>query len=87
MTVSDTHNYDAWNFIENAMTKTPGFAKAIYYFYKQCELVEDMDCNFQLVLDGSMIGDTVSLTSSDLQCNSNDDDKEDNSSTKGNLLH
>ena len=36
MSVSGTHDNDAWNFIESAMAKTPGFTKvAVYYFYKQ----------------------------------------------------
>ena len=77
MTVSGTHDNDAWNFVECAMAKTPGFTKvAVYYFYKQCELVEDIDCHFQPFLDGSMIGDTTSLNSSDSECGDDDDDEE-----------
>ena len=45
MTVSGTHDNDAWNFIESAMAKMPGFTKVVvYYFYKQREDFKDIDC-------------------------------------------
>ncbi|KAI2490486.1 hypothetical protein MHU86_24083 [Fragilaria crotonensis] len=76
-TVRDTNN-DAWNFIESAMAKTPGvFTKVgVYYFYKQCEQVEGIDCNHQPLLDG----DTLWLHSSDSE--NDNDDEEDTSSAK-----
>lgn len=75
-TVRDTNN-DAWNFIESAMAKTPGgFTRVgVYYFYKQCEQVEGIDCNHQ-----PLDGDTISLHSSDSE--NDNDDEEDTSSAK-----
>ncbi len=67
MTVSGTHDSDAWNFVECAMSgTTSGFTKvAVYYFYQRCEANSDIDTFFQPFLDPSMRGDTVSLLDDD----------------------
>ena len=67
MTVSGTHDSDAWNFVECAMSGTSGFTKvAVYYFYQRCEANSDIDTFFQPFLDPSMRGDTVSLLDNDM---------------------
>ena len=67
MSISGTHDNEAWNFIECAMAKTRmgGYTKvAVNYFYKQCEEIPGIDSHFQPFLDDALIGDTVSLHNS-----------------------
>jgi hypothetical protein len=44
--ISGTNDNEPWNFVETAMAKIPnaGFTKSyVYFFYKRCENVPDMD--------------------------------------------
>jgi hypothetical protein len=66
MTVSGTHDNEPWNFVEVAMSKLPGagFTKAsVYYFFKRCELVPDIDSHFQPFLDPELMGDSTCIGS------------------------
>jgi hypothetical protein len=62
MTVSGTHDSDARNCVECAMSGTSGFTKvAVYYFYQRCEGNSDIDTFLKQFLDPSMRGNTISF--------------------------
>jgi hypothetical protein len=57
MTVSGTHDNEPWNFVECAMTKVQGFTKiAVYYFYKRCEVCDEIESVFQPFLEPAFAG-------------------------------
>jgi hypothetical protein len=65
MTVSGTHDNEAWNFVESAMASSGckgGFTKiGVYYFYKRCEGCDGIDAVFSPFLDPDLLGDSTNL--------------------------
>jgi hypothetical protein len=62
MTMSGTHDNDAWNFVEVAMRGHSGLTKlAVYYFYMRCESHPGIDARFQPFLDSALKGSSVQL--------------------------
>lgn len=57
MTVSGTHDNDAWNFVDNSRKAHARFTKlGVYYFYERCEEFPDMDAQMQPFMDPTLKG-------------------------------
>jgi hypothetical protein len=64
MTTSSTHDNNAWNLVEAAMRKCPGYSKiSVYYFYTRCEQNPGIESQFISFLDDTLKGDTLNLCS------------------------
>ena len=62
MMKSGTHDNDAFNFVQVAMWEFHGFTPiAVYYFYTRCEEHMDIDCIFQLTMDESLKGNSITV--------------------------
>ena len=66
MTKSGTHDNDAFNFVQVAMWEFHGFTPiAVYYFYTRCEEHLDIDSIFQLTMDESLKGNSITVANDD----------------------
>jgi hypothetical protein len=85
MTVSGTHDNDAWNFVEGVMRAYPGYTKiSVYYFYTRCDANPGVESQFVTFLDNALKGDTTTI------CSPMSDDKSSvkkNKATEDNYLH
>ena len=62
MTKSGIHDNDAFNFVQVAMREFHGFTPiAVYYFYTRCEEHSDNDSIFQLTMDESLKGNSITV--------------------------
>ena len=62
MTKSGTHDNDAFNFVQVAMWEFHGFTPiTVYYFYTRCEEHLDIDCIFQVTMDESLKGNSITV--------------------------
>ena len=62
MMKSGTHDNDTFNFVEVAMWEFHGFTPiSVYYFYTRCKEHMDIDCIFQLTMDESLKGNSISV--------------------------
>ena len=69
MTKSGTHDNDTFNFVQAAMLEFHGFTPiAVYYFYTRCEEHLDIDCIFQLTMDESLKGNSITVANDDSDC-------------------
>ena len=63
---SGTHDNNAFNFVQVAMQEFHGFTPiAVYYFYTRCKEHTDIDCVFQLTMDESLKGNSISVGNED----------------------
>ena len=62
MTKSGTHDNDTFNFVQVAMQEFHGFIPiAVYYFYTRCKEHSDIDSIFQLTMDESLKGNSITV--------------------------
>ena len=66
MMKSGTHDNNAFNFVQLAMWEFHGFTPiSVYYFYTRCKEHSDIDCIFQLTMDGSLKGNSITVANDD----------------------
>ena len=66
MTKSGTHDNDAFNFVQVAMQEFHGFTSiAVYYFYTRCKEHSDIASIFQLTMDESLKGNSITVANDD----------------------
>ena len=66
MTKSGTHDNDTYNFVQVAMQEFHGFTPiAVYYFYTRYEEHFDIDSIFQLTMDESLKGNSITVANND----------------------
>ena len=66
MTKSGMHDNDALHFVQVAMWEFPGFTPiAVYYFYTRCKEHLDIDSIFQLTMDESLKGNSITVANDD----------------------
>ena len=68
MTKSGMHDNDAFHFVQVAMWEFPGFTPiAVYYFYTRCKEHLDIDSIFQMTMDESLKGKSITVANDDLK--------------------
>ena len=66
MKKSGTHDNNAFNFVQVAIQEFHGFTPiAVYYFYTRCEEHSDIDSIFQLTMDESLKGNSITVANDD----------------------
>ena len=67
MTKSGTHDNDAFNFVQVAMQEFHGFTPiAVYYFCTRCKEHSDIESIFQLTMDESLKGNSITVANDNL---------------------
>ena len=62
MMKSGTHDNDAFNFVQVLMQEFHGFTPiAVYIVYTRCKEHMDIDCIFQLTMDESLNGNSITV--------------------------
>ena len=84
MTKSGTHGNDTFNFVQVAMWEFHGFTPiAVYYFYRRCEEHSDIDSFFQLTMDESLKGNSITVANDDSETRPSSEDSKMTGLSKG----
>ena len=66
MSKSGTCDNNDFNFVQVAMQEFHGFTPiAVYYFYIRCKKHSDIDSIFQLTMDESLKGNSITVANND----------------------